>query len=197
MYVEQWKSNDYQDIKPVKLYLILNYPYKEAYLEYQMLETKMHQKFGDNFHVKIWNIQEKQTEEIKELYQKLFLVENEGELKTLEEDGRIQNVVKEMLEYNMDNFEYQKMKRSEKMYWTDEEIVKFHEATSREWWKKEGKEEGRKEGIQEGIREGIKEGKLEMLKNMIAENLDINTIIKISKLPKSEIEKYQKEYYKI
>lgn len=213
LYVEQWKNHNYNGVKPVSLYLILNYPYGNVFEEYQMLETKIHKQFGNNFYVKIWNLQEKQKEEIKKLYQRLFFIKTNEELEVLRDDTRIQRIVEEIQEYNESEEERQKMKRSEDMYWTDEEIVKFHEVTLRDWWKevgmkegieeglKEGKEEGLKIGKEEGIRvgkeEGMRvgkeEGKIEMLKNMIAENLDINTIMKITKLSKSEIEKYQNQ----
>lgn len=63
--------------------------------------------------------------------------------------------------------------------------------------RKEGIKEGREEGIKEGIEEGIEEGKVKGIKtateniarNMKKEGFDIETIIKVTKLSKEEIEK--------
>ena len=63
--------------------------------------------------------------------------------------------------------------------------------------KEEGLEQGRSEGLAEGKAEGLAEGeasgraaeKIEMAKAMKDEGIDINTIIKVSGLPKEEIEK--------
>ncbi|XVN41586.1 MAG: Rpn family recombination-promoting nuclease/putative transposase [Rickettsia endosymbiont of Argas persicus] len=58
--------------------------------------------------------------------------------------------------------------------------------------RKEGKEEGRKEGIKEGREEGIKRGKEEkilMVKEMKKEGISIETILKITKLSRKEVEK--------
>ena len=59
------------------------------------------------------------------------------------------------------------------------------------------REEGLKEGIEKGIKKGIKKGKLEgeknktisIAKSMKAENIDIETIKRITGLPIEEIKK--------
>ncbi len=53
----------------------------------------------------------------------------------------------------------------------------------------EGIKEGREEGIQEGIKEGIEQGKIEIIKNLIKANVDIDTIILSTGLSFEEIEK--------
>ena len=59
--------------------------------------------------------------------------------------------------------------------------------------KEEGLEQGRTEGIEQGRTEGLAEGEaskaLEMAKAMKSENIDIETIIKVSGLPKEEIDR--------
>ena len=60
-----------------------------------------------------------------------------------------------------------------------------------------GKDIGFKDGIEKGIEKGIKQGKekeqKEIVKSMLKEKLPIETIIKITKLSKIEIEKIEKE----
>lgn len=53
---------------------------------------------------------------------------------------------------------------------------------------KEGKEEGRKEGRKEGIKEGRNEKTKEIAKKMLAENIEIEVIEKITGLSRQEIE---------
>ena len=59
--------------------------------------------------------------------------------------------------------------------------------------KREGFEDGRAAGLEQGRTEGLAEGEaskaLEMAKAMKSENIDIETIIKVSGLPKEEIDR--------
>ena len=63
--------------------------------------------------------------------------------------------------------------------------------------KKEGFEDGRAAGLEQGRSEGIAQGEafgraereIEMAKAMKSENIDIETIIKVSGLPKEEIDR--------
>ena len=73
------------------------------------------------------------------------------------------------------------------------------------WNRREAKEEGKKEGIKEGKREGIREGKIEGMKEgekseklkiarkMLAENMPIEMISKVTELKKEEIENLLKD----
>ena len=53
----------------------------------------------------------------------------------------------------------------------------------------EAKEEGIEQGRTEGLAEGEASKALEMAKAMKSENIDIETIIKVSGLPKEEIDR--------
>ena len=52
-----------------------------------------------------------------------------------------------------------------------------------------GKKEGIEEGLKEGLKEGEKKGKIEMARNMLKDNVDINIISKYSGLNVEEINK--------
>ena len=56
-----------------------------------------------------------------------------------------------------------------------------------------GKDIGRKEGKEEGKEEGKKEEKKEIAKSMLKEKMPIETIMKVTKLSREEIEKLEKE----
>jgi len=57
----------------------------------------------------------------------------------------------------------------------------------------EGLKEGKVEGKQEGFTEGKREEKIEIVKEMLKENYDIKSIIKLTKLSEKEINKIKKD----
>ena len=58
----------------------------------------------------------------------------------------------------------------------------------KEYYIRMAQREGREEGRLEGIKEGKIRGKLEIAKQMLKENFDIDSIIKITKLDRKKIE---------
>ena len=74
----------------------------------------------------------------------------------------------------------------------EEDLRKIHNSEMSEA-KRVGREEGIKEGIKEGILEGERQGEknksIEIAKNMLKEDIDINKIIKCTQLTKEEIER--------
>ena len=63
-YSSQNPGKNYENVKPLKVLLVLNYPYGMSKIlkQYQMLEENMKEKFGDLFSTKIWNIKKSLTE---------------------------------------------------------------------------------------------------------------------------------------
>ncbi|WIF96099.1 Rpn family recombination-promoting nuclease/putative transposase [Caminicella sporogenes] len=70
-----------------------------------------------------------------------------------------------------------------------EEEFKYRERKGRE----EGIRQGIQQGIQRGLRQGIQQGKIEIVRNLLLLGIDIEKIVKASKLSKEEIEKIKKE----
>ena len=60
---------------------------------------------------------------------------------------------------------------------------------AKEEGKEEGLKEGKEEGLKEGKEEGLKEKSIEIAKNMLKDNVDINIISKYSGLSVEEINK--------
>ena len=58
---------------------------------------------------------------------------------------------------------------------------------------KQGKEEGLKQGKEEGLKQGKEEGKKEMARNMLKDNVNINTISKYTGLTIEEIQELTKD----
>ena len=76
----------------------------------------------------------------------------------------------------------------------DEEVYALYSAYTKEELEKntlieEAEQRGHEKGTQEGIEQGIKNRSIEIAKNMIKENIDIDIISKITGLSKEEIEK--------
>ncbi len=63
-YSSQNPGKNYENVKPLKVLLVLNYLYgiSKILKHYQMLEEHMKEKFGDLFSIKIWNIKKSLTE---------------------------------------------------------------------------------------------------------------------------------------
>ena len=84
---------------------------------------------------------------------------------------------------------------------SDEETVRLYElrekaihdeVTRMKGAKKEGREEGREEGRKEGRKEGKEEGIREVAANMLSDDINIDTIHRITGLPIDELKKIQK-----
>jgi len=58
---------------------------------------------------------------------------------------------------------------------------------------REGMKKGLEKGMQEGLEKGLEEEKIETAKRMLKERMEIELIIKITQLPREEIEKIQAE----
>ena len=70
------------------------------------------------------------------------------------------------------------------------EDFNFGESYDKEWALKD---EGIREGIEQGIEQGIKQQKIEIAKNMIKDNISIETISKYTNLTTQEIDKLKED----
>ncbi len=176
LYGMQWKKKDkkYEEIKPVTLYWFLNYRYGEKeLLEYRMLETELYQKFGDNLKVKIGNIQN--LKDRNEKYHLLFHAKKKEELEKLESDSKFGPIVKEIIKFNSDEKEYERIEATVDM-WTREDEIQFT----------------RMEAHREGRIEGEKIGILETASKLLSKGLPIELIMEVTNLSKKEIQKFNK-----
>ncbi len=67
-------------------------------------------------------------------------------------------------------------------------IHEWHKETFDAYIENKKMTRAKKEGIEQGIKQGAKEKQLEIAKNMLNKNIDINTISEITSLTKEEIE---------
>lgn len=152
IYSKQNPGKMYQNVKPVKVRLILNYSYGigKTLKEYQELEKELLEKFGIYSDIKIFNIKEAfKKDGIEKDYALLFLLDQysiEEAEEILEEIGKkkqFQEFVKMIRMYNANLETYEKLKRE------DVEQMKLEDVAA----------EYKREGIMEGERVGEKRGK--------------------------------------
>ncbi len=113
---------------------------------------------------------------------KILLSESEVELEEALGDDLMEEKAKDALVEEVDK------------YSRDDEVVALYSAYSREELERNTVlNEERQEARREGHEEGIKSSKIEITKNMIKENIDINIIQKVTNLSMEEIIKIKEE----
>lgn len=185
LYEKQWKKKDitYEEIKPVTLCWLLNYQYGEKELqEYEILEKKLHERFGDNIKIKLCNI--KILSDAK--YKCLFRVKEEKQIESLKEDPKFGEIVKEIIKFNRNEEDYYRMEVIDKM-WTYEDEIRFERMIAHQ----KGRELGESIGERRGEKRGEKKGIMKTVKKMLQKDFNIETIIEVTGLSKNEIEKYE------
>lgn len=159
-YTRQNPGKNYEHVKPVEVYLILNYPYglEKVLKEYQELEKNLEETFGNLSTIKIWNIRNalKKVGTIDYDYARLFLLDEytdaEKILEELKKNKKLEKLVREIELYNTDLKTFQKLKEEEEMQMT------FEQATSaiKNHAHQKGIEIGEKKGKQKGLKMGEK-----------------------------------------
>ncbi len=172
------EGEDYENLRSVKVYAIINYPLFNSEiknsvklkvknkiftkkLEYQIFDlTKVDKSNKDNKYYELVN---------------LFNVQNIGLLDTIIKSKIYKEMLEEIKNYNLDSEEYKKMEDIEKLMMNETE----HYDTAYKVGKREGKIEGK--------REGKNARNIEIAKNLINENVDINIIMSATGLSKEQI----------
>lgn len=123
IYYSQNLEKGYKKLKPVKIRLVINYPYKEekALKGYQQLEKEIQERFGEYFDIKIWNIKEALKDKNKVDYKcallftldEYFLEDEKMILNILGKEERFKRLVQIIQLYNTDLETYQRSKKGE------------------------------------------------------------------------------------
>lgn len=198
IYASRNPGKYYRKVKPVKIFVILNYPHgsPKVLKQYRQLEIQMGEEFGRYANVSVWNIQEalKQKDTIDYKYALLFnlsdysVKESKFILQTLKKESKFRSIVEQIELYNRDLDSYQKLKEAESMQMT------FDEATAMI------KFEAFHTGIQKGEKRGEKRGKFDeqvkVIKNMLGKGFPVSTIMEIADASEQLISKCQKELSK-
>ena len=106
--------------------------------------------------------------------------------KCKKEEGEIKEVIEQLEEMSADEKEgeiYEQREKSRLIYNTE-----MYEA------KRQGLEEGEKRGEKRGKKIGRKEKSIEIAKNLLDKNIDIEVIIETTGITKEELERLKNEY---
>ena len=74
-----------------------------------------------------------------------------------------------------------------------EEVDKMFQEMLKAEYREDGRIEGMKEGKRKGLKEGRKEGKIEIIKTMLQNNLEVSFIEKMTNIPFKEILKLKEK----
>ena len=160
----------------------------------QLCDTATHKVFYDKLefiYVEIAKFN-KSLDELKTLYEKwLFALKNLYKLN--ERPKALHDKVFDRLfeEAEIAKFTKQELREYEASKIAYRDIKNSIDTAKREGIV-EGWEKGVKKGMADGLEKGIEKGKLEMIKAMLANNITVEQIIKISGLPKEQIEQLKK-----
>ena len=123
---------------------------------------------------------------------------NESEvIQIMEENKNIKKAIEE-LEQVSGNEKLRRIAELKEKYIRDEQAsIEYAQNVGYKDGYKNGEERGIKKGIKEGIKKGIEEGKnernIEIAKNLLSQNIDIEIIENATGLSKAEIEKMKQE----
>ena len=201
LYATQELSEDYCKMKPVKIYLMLNYREgkKQVLKKYSEMEKELKEEFDCLSEISVWNLKEalKQKRGVDYDYARLCILDKmskEEALDILEElyqKEEYKKEVEKIIMYNLDIKTYQRLKEEKYMLETTFELeTSGLRAEAKRKGLMEGRKEGRKEGIKEGIKEGRKEAKLETAISMLKEGLEMSFVQKITGLKEQQIVEY-------
>lgn len=176
-----WQKGDenYSGIYPVTIFWILNYQYqKKDLLEYQTLEKSLQDRFQDGREVKIFVVKAKHEKNILNQYQTLFTAKNIEKLESVK-NKNLDIFVQLAKSYNEEPTKYIKTKVGEIMFWKYEDEMKFQRM------------DAYTEGEKKGVKKGERKAKLETAKNLLADGIPLEVIMKTTKLSKKQIMEYK------
>ena len=200
-YSTQNPGKNYENVKPLKVLLILNYSYgiSKILKKYQMLEENMKERFGDLFSIQIWNIQKalKEKDTIDYWYARLFhlreyeIDESRLILEETKKNPKFESIVNQIERYNMDLKTYQKMKEEEMLEMTFEEATAMIKLDA----ERTGEARGEIRGEERGKKLGREQANLETAHNLLEQGIDINVIMKATNLTENQIRQFQQKLF--
>lgn len=169
------KCEDYEKLKPIKVYAIINYKnFNNEILDTIKLKNN-HQIFTKNLEYKIFDLTKiDNTSNTYELAS-LFKNRNLDELSCSLKNETNKEIFEKIKGYNLDEGRYKKMDDIAQMMMKEEE----HYETAIKVGERRGKRIGK--------HEGKIEGKLEIAQNMFKKGINVNDIIEITGLTKKQI----------
>ena len=180
-----------QDIDIIQINLTWGLDYEESKREFRIsdkngnvyVKNLLIMEINMEYYKKIWY--SKDEKKIKENELLVMLDLNEGELKKMPKSDKIsEKYVESVTIVNNDPFFQEYMSHEEDQRKMQNSLIREAEDS--------GYEKGIKLGEEKGLKLGEEKGKIKMVKNMLNERIDINTISKISNLSIKKINKIKK-----
>ena len=176
-------GEDYRNLKNIKVCAIINYKGFNNDIKDIIKLKRKNRIFTEKLEFQIFDLTKVDiNDKTKECYElvNLFKNNNLDELTEIIKDKTNEEILEQIKYYNLDSEERVKM----------ENIIDFFEPEEEHYENAyiDGFEIGNKQGISQGKNEGKAEEKLDIAKNMLTENIDINLVSKITGLAKNQIE---------
>ena len=181
------KGNDYKQLKPVRTFIIINYPYKlktiKNIVKLKILSTNY--IFNNKKEYKILNLYEidkNKLDSYSELY-KLFKI-NEFDILDREIKEKLpRQILEDMKKFNLNKEDRKNMEDIVELMRNEKEDY----GAAYECGVMDGEKIGEKRGEKRGKKIGISEGIVKVAKSMVNENIDINIISKVTGLTKDQL----------
>ena len=172
------EGEDYENLRSVKAYAIINYPLFSSEIKNSVRLKVKNKVFTKKLEYQIFDLTKVDKSNKNNKYYELvnlFNAQNIDSLNTIIKSKMYKSILEEIKNYNLNSEEYKKMEDIEKLMMNETE----HYDTAYKVGKREGKIEGKKEG--KNARN------IEIAKNLINENVDINIIMSATGLSKEQI----------
>ena len=181
------KGNDYKQLKPVRTFIIINYPYKlktiKNIVKLKILSTNY--IFNNKKEYKILNLYEidkNKLDNYNELY-KLFKINDFGILDRKIKEKLPRQILEDMKKFNLNKEDRKNMEDIVELMRNEKEDY----GAAYECGVMDGEKIGEKRGEKRGKKIGISEGIVKVAKSMVNENIDINIISKVTGLTKDQL----------
>ena len=181
------KGDDYKQLKRVRTFIIINYPYKlktiNNIVKLKVLNTNY--IFNNKKEYKLLNLYEIDKDKLdnySELY-KLFKINDFSILDREIKEKLPKQILEDMKKFNLNKEDRKNMEDIVELMRNEKEDY----GAAYECGVMDGEVRGQKRGKKQGIIEGIKKRNTEIAKSMIDENIDINIISKVTGLTKDQL----------
>ena len=185
------EGDNYQNLKSIKVYAIINYSMNsEDICDLIKLKKRNNKIFNNKLELKIFDLTKVDINNKKSKYYEIvnmFKTDDLKKLKQIISKEELKEILITMEKYNQEESEWKKMEDIYNMMMNEKVDFRAVYNDAKAEGIAIGKNEGITQGISQGITQGINQEKNNVVKNMLAEHLDINLISKCTNLSIEEI----------
>ena len=181
------EGDNYQNLKSIKVYAIINYSMNcEEICDLIKLKRRNNKIFNNKLELKIFDLTKVDINNKKSKYYEIvnmFKTDDLKKLKQIISKEELKEILITMEKYNQEESEWRKMEDIYNMMMNEKEDY----SAAYEDGVTTGFNKGISQGLRYGISQGEKQNSQKIIKNMLAEHLDINLISKCTNLSIEEI----------